>query len=140
MNDFLYCIALLGIFVDTLGNQFTAPVLVPYAQSMDIEVTKIGTLYTAQFIGKVVSNMVLPILADKKGRRLVCILSMAGSCVAYATQGLATELGTNADSKFMILLIGKVLSGLFGGTYPVMLAYIADLSIPDFELLKKRTT
>ena len=38
-----------------------------------------------------------------------------------------------------MLLAGKALSGLFGGTFPIMLTWVAEFTVPDFELLKKRT-
>merc|ERR1719390_516783 len=68
--------------------------------------------------------------------------------VAYSVLGIPGVVGMAGSSAYRWLASGKVLSGLFGGTFPVMLAYIADLSVlapPTVEvaeaaLLRSRTT
>jgi hypothetical protein len=54
-DTFAYTVALLVVFVDTMGVQFTAPVLVPYAISLGVDVGRVGILYTMQFVGEMVS-------------------------------------------------------------------------------------
>jgi MFS family permease len=143
-DTFAYCISLLVIFVDTMGVQFTAPVLVPYAISLGISIEQVGLLYTTQFVGEIFGNMLMPKLSDARGRSVVVYLSMIGSTVAYLLIGI-TYL---TDEKFSWFVGGKFMSGLFGGTFPVMLAYIADLTIfqpphvtkAESQLLRVRTT
>jgi MFS family permease len=62
---------------------------------------------------------------------------MAGSSAAFFLQGSASFLPKEA--QYPALFVGKALGGLFGGTFPIMLCYIADFTAPDFLLLKKRT-
>jgi len=133
-----YGVALLCIFVDQMGIQFTAPGLVPFSTYLGLTIEQVGNLYTAQFAGILLSNTVMPAVSDKRGRSIVVYISMAGSCIAYITQGLASAPFAQGY-EYEVLVAGKVLSGLFGGTFPVMLAYIADLSIPDLILLRQRT-
>ena len=116
----------------------------PYAISLGITIEQIGWLYTVQFIGEIVCNLLMPRLSDAKGRTIVVYLSMIGSAAAYLVLGI-TYL---TDDKFAWIVGGKLLSGLFGGTFPVMLAYIADLTIhqpphvskEESQLLRVRTT
>ena len=87
----------------------------------------------------------MPRLSDAKGRTVVVYLSMAGSMVAYLLLGLPFMLPGDA---YVWLVAGKLMSGLFGGTFPIMLAYIADLTIwkpphvtkAESNLLRTRTT
>ena len=39
-----------------------------------------------------------------------------------------------------VLLAGKILGGLFSGTFSTVLAYLVELSMPDMDLLKQRQT
>ena len=39
-----------------------------------------------------------------------------------------------------VLLAGKILAGCFGGTFSTVLAYLAELSMPNMDLLKQRQT
>jgi MFS family permease len=145
-DSFAYGISLLVIFVDAMGVQFTAPVLVPYAISLGITIEQVGYLYTVQFIGEILCNLMMPRLSDAKGRTIVVYLSMIGSTVAYLLLGITYEMET--DDAFAWLVSGKFMSGLFGGTFPIMLAYIADLTIfkpphvskEESQLLRLRTT
>jgi MFS family permease len=79
----------------------------------------------------------MPRLADSRGRVLTVIISTAGSCVAYALQSLAYNF---PDSGFAWLLSGKIVAGLFGGTFPMLIAYSVELSSPDADLVKYRQT
>jgi MFS family permease len=67
----------------------------------------------------------------------VIIVSLFGSAAAYATQGLANNFG---ESAVAIFIFGKAVSGFFGGTMPVLRAYITELSLPDMQLMKQRMT
>ena len=165
-NTFAAC--LLCVFVDIMGRQFLSPVLVPYAQSLDATLSETGYLLTAEFAAVLVSQFLMSSLADSRGRRPVLLISLSGSALAYLVQGLAplgcgtgslyfnsnktamisqvgntTVISPNTDeckSGWETLLAGKILAGLFGGTFATTLAYVAELSMPDMELLKRRQT
>jgi len=136
-NSIGFTVALLCILVDVIGIQFTAPSLVPYCVSMGIDVDKIGPLYTARYGGQIISNLLMPPLADKYGRKVVVLWSIGGSMVAYVIQGIAFRF---EGSEFALMFTGKLIAGLFGGTFPIILTYITDISMPDLKLLKTRIT
>lgn len=163
-----FAACLFCVFVDIMGQQFLAPVLVPYAQSLDATLEETGYLLTAEFSALLISQFLMSSLADSRGRRPVLLISLSGSALAYLVQGLAplgcgtgslyfngnktevlayagntTVLVPNPDackSGWETLLAGKILAGLFGGTFSTTLAYVAELSMPDMELLKQRQT
>ena len=156
-----FATCLFTVFVDIMGQQFLAPVLVPYAEYLEASLDETGLLLTAEFCALLASQFVMSWLADTRGRRLVVCISMAGSAVAYLVQGLAPlgcgtgKLYWNAPNDpaaasaadpatcergWEVLLVGKILAGTFGGTFATVLAYVAELSMPDMELLKRRQT
>lgn len=136
-NSIGFTVALLCVLVDVIGIQFTAPSLVPYCISMGINIDQVGPLYTARYGGQIVSNLVMPPLADKYGRKVVVLWSLGGSMVAYVIQGIAFRF---EGSEFALMFAGKLIAGLFGGTFPIILTYITDISMPDLKLLKTRIT
>ena len=92
---FITC--LVTVFVDMMGTQFTAPLLVPYGKALGADLTLISLLITLRFVGSAVSQIWLPILSDRKGRVLAIRVSLLGSMVGYLIQGLA-PLGCGTGS------------------------------------------
>jgi MFS family permease len=136
-DTFAFATVLLVNFVDMMGMQFTLPVNVPYGRFMGADLQTIALFATAVGLMRIVSNLWMPRLSDRKGRKCVIIISLLGSAAAYATQGLASNFGKSAVAVF---IIGKAVSGFFGGTMPVLRAYVTEISMPDTQLMKQRMT
>ncbi|CAK0820137.1 unnamed protein product [Prorocentrum cordatum] len=132
-----YLTALLVNFVDSMGVRFAAPVIVPYGRWIGASVSTIATFATAQGICLILANFWMPKLSDARGRKVVIFISLVGSAVGYAFQGIAWRISGLEVLSFMI---GQGLAGLFGGTATVVRAYIAELSLGDAALLKRRMT
>ena len=64
-------VCLSTVFIDVMGQQFLAPVLVPYALSLDATITETSLLFTVEFAFLMLSQFVMSWLADTKGRRPV---------------------------------------------------------------------
>lgn len=136
-ETFAFTTALLVNFVDTLGLQFLAPVSVPYGRWLGASLSVIAAFNTVRGISQIISNLWMPRLSDSRGRKIVIMLSLSGSCAAYLVQALACRIsGFEIGSVF----IGKFLAGFFGGTMPVVRAYVTELSMHDDQLLKRRLT
>jgi len=133
--DIAFALALMVSFVDMLGLNFSIPILVPYGKSLGASVQVVALGGSVRGFMNTVSLIWMPTLSDKKGRKFVVILSLIGSGTAYALQGLAKYFG-----KAPLWIAGRGLAGFFGGTQPVIEAFILDLSMPDTHLLKKRMT
>ncbi|GMI24177.1 hypothetical protein TeGR_g14890 [Tetraparma gracilis] len=125
------------VFIDMMGQKFTEPALVPYATFLGMSSSQTSFVVSSRELGMFVSNLVMPRLADSKGRVLTVIISTAGSAVAYALQSGANWF---PDNGFGWLLTGKIVAGLFGGTFPMLIAYSVELSSPDVDLVKYRQT
>ncbi|CAJ1451229.1 unnamed protein product, partial [Effrenium voratum] len=107
--------------VDVMGMFFTAPVLIPYGQSLGASTSEIASFNTARFAMAIVSLLWMPKLADKQGTKLCVLISVLGTAVAYGVQGnayllsgCAKETYTLAANETMTLWTGhecQVLTG-----------------------------
>lgn len=136
-ETFAFATAMLVNFVDMMGNQFTAPVTVPYGRWMGADLETIAFFATVRGVAAIVSNIWMPMLSDRQGRKLVIMISLVGSAIAYTVQGLA---GHFVGSSVAIFIAGRALAGFFGGTMPVVRAYVTELSMPDTTLMRTRMT
>lgn len=141
--------ALLCLFIDYLGVAIAIPVL-PYfvleipwdtstvcpqcpqdafttnftATSRCGEVTgcgrpmDVGFALTAFYAGQIIGNLVMSALSDRVGRKPIIMASLLGSSLGYTWCGLAPTLTH--------LYLGRVFSGIAGGTMPVVQAMVLD--------------
>ncbi|MBI4491835.1 MAG: MFS transporter [Chloroflexi bacterium] len=112
----------LAVFVDLLGFGIILPVLPFYAERLGASGVWVGALLTAYSAAQFVGAPLLGRLSDRVGRRPVLLLSLAGSALSLTLTGLAGTLA--------LLLIGRTLAGLFGGSIATAQAYIADVTRP----------
>ena len=78
----------------------------------------VGALAGCFSMGQLVGNVVMGRVSDKIGRKFVILLSLAMSAVGYLLCGLATGLPE--------LYAFRCISGLAGGTMPVIISIILD--------------
>jgi len=119
---------LITIFIDAIGFGLIMPVLPrllmtvgDFGLSSAIEVGAWMGLAIA--VGTFVSAPVLGNLSDRFGRRPVLLVSLAGHALDYLLLAVAGTLP--------LIFIGRVLSGVFGGSYAPAQAAIADVTDPE---------
>jgi len=124
---------LVTVFIDTVGFGIIIPVLPQLL--MELLDGSLGTaaLYAGwlMFIFAALQFLSAPVLgnlSDHFGRRPVLLGSLAAFAVDFVLMGLATTVAW--------LFIGRALSGVFSATYPVVSAYVADITTPE-ERAKK---
>ncbi|MCL5962184.1 MAG: MFS transporter [Chloroflexi bacterium] len=113
----------LTVFVDLLGFGIILPILPFYAQSFGATGLWVGALLAAYSAAQFVGASALGRLSDRVGRRPVLLLSLAGSAISLTLTGFANSLA--------LLLAGRALAGLFGGSITTAQAYMADVSKPE---------
>lgn len=116
---------LITVFVDAVGIGIIIPVLPTLLQELvggqlgDVALYSGGLMFlfaALQFL----TAPVLGNLSDHYGRRPVLLASLASYGVDLIIMGLAPTIGW--------LFFGRALSGIFGATYVVAHAYIADVT------------
>jgi len=112
----------LTVFIDLLGFSIILPLLPFYAERFGATGFWVGALLAAYSIVQFISAPVLGRISDRVGRRPVLLMSLAGSAFSLALTGFAHSLP--------LLLAGRALAGLFGGSIAPAQAYIADSTQP----------
>lgn len=113
----------LTVFIDLLGFSIILPLLPFYAEHFGATGVWVGALLTAYSAVQFVSAPFLGRLSDRIGRRPVLLISLAGSALSLALTGFANSL--------LLLLAGRALAGLFGGSIATAQAYVADVTAPE---------
>jgi MFS transporter, DHA1 family, tetracycline resistance protein len=119
---------LITIFIDAIGFGLIMPVL----PQLLMRVGRIGLpdaiavgawMGLAMALASFVSAPVLGNLSDRFGRRPILLLSLGGLAVDYLLLAVAHTLP--------LIFVGRILSGMFGGSYSTAMAAISDTTAPD---------
>jgi DHA1 family multidrug resistance protein-like MFS transporter len=116
----------LCVFIAFVGFQFFAPFLPLYVRELGVSDPARIALWSGLLaaITPAVSGLLSPLfgrLADRFGRKLMLIRSLAGFTVIIAAMGLVTSVRQ--------LFIARLLQGLFAGFSPMAMA-VASVSAP----------
>lgn len=119
---------LFTIFIDSIGFGIIMPVLPRLLMSVgaiDISgaVGIAGWMGLATAVATFFAAPVMGGLSDRFGRRQVLLLALGGLCIDYLLLGLAQTLP--------LIFLGRVISGIFGGSYAPAQAAIADITAPE---------
>jgi len=115
------------IFMDSLGFGIIIPIMPDLIMTLtDVDVSTAseygGYLLFAYAICQFIFSPIIGGLSDQFGRRPVLLLSSFGFAVDYLFLAYAPT--------FILLLIGRVFSGIMGASFATAAAYIADISEP----------
>mmetsp|Transcript_58926 Transcript_58926/g.140652 ORF Transcript_58926/g.140652 Transcript_58926/m.140652 type:complete len:592 (+) Transcript_58926:74-1849(+) len=126
------------VFVDFLGVALLIPIIPflvgtsPHEDAFSsndmggLEPGAASALIMLTFNGaQLISTIIFGPMSDRVGRKPILLASLIGGTAGYAFQGIAIWMGS-----FWILLASRAFTGLFGGTRPVAIAYIADAAPP----------
>ena len=110
------------VFIDLIGFGMVIPVLPIYANNPPFVASpyEIGWLVSIYSWMQFVFAPILGKLSDKYGRRPVLFVSLIGSVIGYIVLGLANTV--------LLLLVGRIISGITGGNISAAQAYIADVT------------
>lgn len=118
----------LVLFIDMMGVSIIIPVMPELITSLTgktiSEAAGIGGyLFAAYAVMQLVFAPILGGLSDRFGRRPVLLLALAGLAVDYILMAVAPSL--------IWLFVGRFLAGVFGATWPVANACVADVSTDE---------
>ena len=116
----------LCVFIAFVGFQFFNPFLPLYIRELGVTDPARIALWSGLLaaVTPAISGMLAPVfgrLADRFGRKLMLIRSLAGFTVIIAIMGLVTSVEQ--------LLVTRILQGLFAGFSPMAMA-VASVSAP----------
>ncbi len=112
----------LTLFLDLLAFGIVIPVLPYYASEHGASPAVVTLLSTSFSLAQFVMSPVLGRISDRRGRRPVMLLSIAGSCAAMLVLGFATTL--------WMVFAARLISGTCNANVSTANAYIADRVAP----------
>lgn len=116
------------ILIDAMGFGLIMPVLPRLLMrvgdiGLDAAISVGAWMSLAMAVATFFAAPVLGNLSDALGRRPVLLIALAGMAANYALLALADSLA--------LIVVARVLTGLFGGSYAPAQAAIADVTPPD---------
>ncbi len=122
-----YWLMVFGVFISTIGMGLIGPFLMIYAsEKTHLPLSTVVTLMTINFGTGLFSSFIAGTLADKIGRKLVMVISLAATGLVYTVM-----MRANTYSEFAVLMF---LSGLANPLYQVG----ADSMLADLIPSEKR--
>lgn len=113
----------LTVLLDLVGFGIVLPLLPFYAARFGASGTEVGLLVTAYSLAQLVTAPMWGKLSDRKGRRPILLVGLAGSTISYLVFAWADSL--------LVLFVSRVMAGVGGATVSVAQAYIADVTPPE---------
>lgn len=110
----------LTVFVDLLGFGIVLPLLPRYARMFDASPGAIGILLASFSAMQFLFAPVWGRLSDRYGRRPMIMLGLFGSVGSYLLFAVA--------DTYLLLLVSRILAGVFAATIGTAQAYIADVT------------
>lgn len=111
------------VFLDLVGFGIVIPILPFYVRTFTPDETFIGLLAASYSLMQFLFAPFLGRLSDRRGRRPVLLLSLAGAAVAWTIFGIGGAL--------WVLFASRMLAGAMGGNIAAAQAYVADVTPPE---------
>ena len=111
------------VFLDFLGFALILPYIFFYAESFGGSPLVYGLLLSSYCLAQFVFTPVWGSLSDRFGRRRMILLCLIGSGISFVIFGMATNL--------TVVFISRIAAGAMAATFPVAMAYIADITTPE---------
>jgi len=128
----------LTVFIDLVGFGIVVPLVPLYGKHLVPQCVQaawaqglvIGIIVAAFSAMQFLFSPVWGRLSDRHGRRPVLLLSTAGAAASYVLFALSAALARPL-AGLLLMILSRMLAGLFGGNITVAQAYIADISPPE---------
>ena len=115
-------IVLICTIVDMLGYMMVMPLLPFYAQTFGASEFTIGIMTSLNAITSLISGPFWGKLSDKYGRKPILLICEAGTLFSFIILALSGSIE--------MIVISRIIDGLFGGQIPIIQATISDVTTP----------
>lgn len=113
----------LVVFIDLLGFGIMIPMLPFYARSFGASTLEVGALMFVYSFMQIFSAPLWGNLSDRFGRRPVLLTTILGQALCFLVAAFAPTYG--------LLLVSRLMAGLFAGNISTAQAYMSDVTPPE---------
>ncbi|MFX0029466.1 MAG: MFS transporter [Candidatus Hermodarchaeota archaeon] len=119
---------ILSIMVDVFGFTMVMPLLPVLAKSLGATDFMYGLIISSNAVAVLIFGPIWGKLSDNYGRKPILMISQAGTGVAFLLLAFSNSL--------YIILAGRILDGIFSGQFPIVRAYVSDITTPQSRASK----
>lgn len=112
----------IGLFIDILGFYIIIPFLPTFIELFQTTPFIIGLVLATNAVFTMVFAPIWGRISDKIGRKPVLIISQMGTCTAFIMLAFSNSVE--------LLIIARVVDGIFGGNFPMVKAIVTDVVPP----------
>ena len=111
------------VIVDVLGFTIILPLLPFYSERLGASPAVIGLIVAIYAMCQLVAGPILGQLSDRVGRRLVLLISQAGTLVGFLLLAFSTQI--------WMVFLSRAIDGATAGNLSIAQAYISDITKPE---------
>ncbi len=108
----------IAIFIDVLGYTILFPLVGFFSELFKTDIIMIGLIFSVNAMFGFVFGPILSKLSDKYGRKPLLLISQFGTLLAFVMTAFSNTL--------WMLVIARMVDGMFGGNFPIAKAIISD--------------
>ncbi len=108
----------IAIFIDVLGFTILFPMVGYFSGLFGTSKIVIGFIFSVNAMFGFVFGPILSKLSDKYGRKPLLLISQYGTLLAFILTAFSNNL--------LMLIIARMIDGMFGGNFPIAKAVISD--------------
>ncbi|UCC21189.1 MAG: MFS transporter [Promethearchaeota archaeon] len=108
----------IAVFIDIIGFSMILPMAPFIAQEFNIDIFIMGIILSINAIFSFIFGPILGKLSDKFGRKPLLLISQAGTIAGFLILAFSNSL--------QMVIISRIVDGIFGGNFPIAKAIIGD--------------
>ena len=108
----------IAIFIDVLGYTILFPLVGFFSTLFKTDIIMIGLIFSVNAMFGFIFGPILSKLSDKYGRKPLLLISQFGTLLAFVMTAFSNTL--------WMLVIARMVDGMFGGNFPIAKAIISD--------------
>ncbi|MHA2429788.1 MAG: MFS transporter [Promethearchaeota archaeon] len=108
----------ISVFIDIIGFSMILPIAPSIAEDFDIEIFLMGIALSVNAMFSFIFGPLLGKLSDRYGRKPLLLISQVGTCAGFLLLAFSNSI--------WMVIVSRIVDGVFGGNFPIAKAIIGD--------------